>query len=403
MINKYNSVKVTSVLRIISLLLVLMLAPLSNSAFIQAATPVQVSEIIPDPIGNDIINPGLDPNITLSSNSVFLASAANSTAEVNATSNIVNIPWTATVSPSVSWLKVSPVSTTGNQTITFTSIEANNDISNPRTAYVVIHATGIPDQTITVTQSQEIPAFTFTSQTSNGSLSINLQFSLAGTFFIDWGNGIQTVQTASTSTTAFSTATFHQGDQVKVYGSGITYISLSNKSITALDVHNSPNLTSLDCSYNSINSLSVSQNTLLNNLSVGFNNLSVLDISKNTSLQTLSCISNKLTSLDVSKSPLTKLYCYQNNMTFTSLPQRKSSYTVYYYYAPQAKIPTSITNNKVDLSNQLNATDINGVNQITTYKWYTKTNGTALTQGTDYTESNGVFTFLTTQSACIVQ
>src|ERR1035437_8392492 len=133
MINKYNSVKVTSVIRIISLLLVLMLAPLSNSDFIQAATPVQVSEIIPDPIGNDIINPGLDPNITLSSNSVFLASAANSTAVVTVTSNIANIPWTATVSQSVTWLKVTQSSASGNGILTFTSIEANANISNPRT------------------------------------------------------------------------------------------------------------------------------------------------------------------------------------------------------------------------------------------------------------------------------
>jgi hypothetical protein len=416
MINKYNLVKVTSSIRIVSLLLVLMLAPMNKSNFVQAATPVQISEVEPDPIGNDIINPGLDPNITLSSNSVYLSSALNSTGEVNLTSNITNIPWTATISGTVPWLKVNPGSSTGNGILTFTALQANTDIINPRTAYVIIHATGIADQTIVVTQSQQMAAFSFTSQ-STGALSISLQFNIGSTFYIDWGDGIQTPQTATTNVQIYSTNSYIKGNLVKVYGTGITSLSLEHNFLTTLDIQKNTSMTSLDCSYNSISSLDLSQNAQLTNLLIGYNNLSVLDISKNLSLTTLSCISNKLTSLDisnnpqlttlycymnnlssldVSKNPLMKiLYCYSNSMTFKNLPQRNPLYTSY-SYAPQAKIPTSVITNKVDLSSQLTAIDINGMQQTTVYKWYTKTNGIALQLGTDYTESNGVFTFLIT-------
>ena len=437
MINKYNLVNVTSALRIISLLLVLMLTPLSNSSFIQAATPGRVSEIETDPSkgNNTIINPGLDPTITLSSLTAYLSAAANSTAEVNVTSNIT---WTATVSPFVPWLSVSPGSSTGNGTLTFTAA-ANTDKVNPRSATVLIHATGIADQIITVTQSQEIPSVSFSSSVS-GNLSINLQFNLGGTFYIDWGNGVQVALSASTLGQVYSTGSYVKGDIVKVYGPGITNVianslnltslavseskdlvslSLLRNNITSLDVHQNSKLTYLDCSYNNITTLDVSQNTLLSFLSIGYNDLSALDVSKNTNLANLSCIANKLTSLDVSNntaltnlycylnklpsldvsrnSSLKLLYCYSNNMSFINLPQSNLSYTTY-SYAPQAKIPASITKNIVDLSSQLKATDVNGVQQTTNYKWYLKTAGTALVAGADYTESNGVFTFLVTPS-----
>ena len=63
MINKYNLLNVASTLKMLSLLLVLMLAPLSENNYIQAAIHSQMSGNEDDPIkaSGIIINPGLDP------------------------------------------------------------------------------------------------------------------------------------------------------------------------------------------------------------------------------------------------------------------------------------------------------------------------------------------------------
>jgi len=434
MINKYNLLNVTSALKILSLLLVLMLAPLSDNNYIQGAIHSQMTgtEADPSKVSGIIINPGLDPMITLSSNSVTLSAAANSTGEVNVTSNIT---WTAIINPLDDWLTVNPVSATGNGTLTFTA-QANTNKVDLRTASVLIHATGVADQTILVTQTQEKPAFTFSSSVTTGSLSINLQFLSGGTFYIDWGKGVQVAQTATTLGQTYSTTSYVKGDLVKVYGSGIIVLKASSGNLTSIDVAESPNLqklyldhnslttlnlsgntnlTTLECSYNNLSSLDISLNAQLNDLSLGYNSISVLDLSKNSNLTILSCIANKLTSLDVTKNlSLTKLhcylnkltsldvsmnpdlkilYCYSNNFTFTSLPQVKSTYTSY-SYAPQAKIPANVLSTSVDLSSQLSANDLNGVPNATVYKWYSKSSLVPLISGTDYSELNGVFTFL---------
>ena len=86
-----------------------------------------------------------------------------------------------------------------------------------RTAVVTIWATGVPVQTISVTQSKEMPALNFSSSNTNGSLSIYLQFNLGVTFYIDWGDSVQVAQTSSMAGQTYSTTSYHVGDIVKIY------------------------------------------------------------------------------------------------------------------------------------------------------------------------------------------
>ncbi|MDD4968178.1 MAG: YDG domain-containing protein [Paludibacter sp.] len=430
MTHKYNLGNAISALRILSLLLVLTLAPLSTGSFTYAVNPNQpvTKTSGASSVANDIINPGLDPIISLSSNTAGLFAAANSTAEVKVTSNVT---WTA--SSDQSWLVVSPATGTGNGTLTFTA-EANK--GGARNATVSIWANGVAVQTIMVTQLQEIPSLTFSSSTS-GTLSMYLQFNSNETFYIDWGNGVSVIQTSSTLGNTYSTPTYIAGNVVKIYGDGITNLNGGSRNLTSIDVsqctdlttlyldHNNlisldvsknNKLTLLDCGYNTITALDVTLNTQLNYLSLAYNDITSLDVSKNTVLTTLNCISNHLTSLNVrNNAALTTLYCYTNmlstldvsnnsllkllycntnNFNFTTLPQVKNVYTTY-NYAPQAKYPITITGNKVDISSQLKATDVNNTQQTTIYKWYLKT-GAPLVLGVDYSELNGVFTFLKT-------
>jgi len=433
MTNKYNFVNIASALRTVSLLLVLVLLPLSNSSFTFAANSNQsiTKTSGSSKVSNDIINPGLDPTVTLSSTTAGLFAAENSIAEVKVASNIT---WSA--SSDQTWLVVTPSSGTGNGTLTFTA-QANK--GGARTAIVSVWATGVPVQTITVTQLQEIPSLTFSSSAS-GQLSMYLQFNSNETFYIDWGNGLSVAKTTSSLGDTYSTASYVAGNMVKIYGSGIvnlnggsrsltsidvsqctdlTTLLLDHNSLTSLDVSKNNKLTYLDCGYNNITALDVSANTLLNYFSVAYNNIASLDVSRNLALKTLTCISNKITSLDIrNNTALTTLYCYtnmlttldvsnnpllslfycnSNNFNFTTLPQIKTTYATY-DYAPQGKYPVTLIGNKVDISSQLKANDLNGTPQTTVYKWYTKTTGTPLTLGVDYSESNGVFTFLKTPS-----
>ena len=432
MTKKYSFVTVTSALKIISLLLVLLLAPLSNRCNIYAITASKEYESVSDPI----INPGLDPTITLSSNSASLFAADKSTASVNVTSNAT---WSA--SSDASWLTVNPSSGTGNGTLTFTA-EANNGGS--RVAHVSVSAPGVQVQTIDVTQLQKVSDLTFSSSSSSSTtspLSIKLQFSSTGTFYIDWGDGVLLAQQTSTSGNTYSSSSYIAGNIVKVYGSGITnltassqnltsivvsqcpdltYLDLGHNNLTTLDVSANTNLTYLDASYNGLSSLDVSKNTLLSFLSAAYDNLILLDVSNNPALTTLNCISNEINSLDITKnSALTTLYCYSNNLialdisqnkhlnylycnsnnlNFSTLPQPQSTSTYSTFsYAPQAKISAKVITNQVNLSSQYSVVDNNGVHQNTTYKWYTK-NNTPLRKGVDYSELVGVFTFLNTPS-----
>jgi hypothetical protein len=82
----------------------------------------------------------------LSANSANIAASSGSNANVDLTTGL---SWTALSGQS--WLTVSPVSGTGNQTFTFTA-EANPSASI-RTATVIFSATGVDSQTLTINQA----------------------------------------------------------------------------------------------------------------------------------------------------------------------------------------------------------------------------------------------------------
>ncbi len=193
----------------------------------------------------------------------------------------------------------------------------------------------------------------------------------------------------------------------------LTGLNCSSNLLTILDLTNNTALTDLYCSSNQLTSLDLSKNTTLRSLFCSSNQLVSLNVTNNTLLQTLNCSSNQLTSLDVTHdSGLIELYCSSNQLTsldvthnatllilnnsnnllnYATLPQ--PIYTSYnYIYSPQQEVQVAASAYVVDLSSQLTAIDKNNTSYTTVYKWY-KQDGTLLVSGTDYTESNGVFTF----------
>lgn len=224
---------------------------------------------------------------------------------------------------------------------------------------------------------------------------------------VDYGDGSKVYHTISTSLTDVKGVL--KGSIVKIYGFGINTLYTYNCQITAINVMENTDLTTLDCRVNKLTSIDVSQNVKLYQIrcsenlltSLNFtsnaelvavecylNKLNSINVSNNAKLVTLKCYNNNLKSLDISKNPmLRKLYCYSNNLTFATLPPRRSSIYIY-EYVPQNAVFVKNINNCIDLSYLYN---ING--NITTYTWKS-ISGIILEEGNHYTISNGITQFL---------
>jgi len=87
------------------------------------------------------------PFLNVSANDVAIAKEYGSKASIEVISNIV---WTA--SSFQAWLRVSPKSETGNQSLYFTVTSANPKIT-PRSANVIVNGEGVSPQQITITQA----------------------------------------------------------------------------------------------------------------------------------------------------------------------------------------------------------------------------------------------------------
>jgi Leucine-rich repeat (LRR) protein len=173
-------------------------------------------------------------------------------------------------------------------------------------------------------------------------------------------------------------------------------VNCSENQLSALDLSNNTKIKSLNCMYNKITSLDVSKDTALTYFSCYNNNLTSLNVNNKNKLKNLDCSNNYITSLNLDNdTALIRVNCYKNNLTFTTLPVKQTNW-IDYNTVPQ--VPISISKSigiggQIDLSSQYS---VNG--NITSYKWKVKGFGSVLTEGTDYTITNGRTVFLKAQS-----
>ncbi|MCP9610986.1 DUF6383 domain-containing protein [Coprobacter tertius] len=204
----------------------------------------------------------------------------------------------------------------------------------------------------------------------------------------------------------------------------LQYFECVNNGLTELKIsENNAKLSTLKCNNNSLSSFEPGKLTNLKNLYIGNNQLTTIDLSANKLLSYVQLTGNKLTSLDVSECPklatvfcnnnmisdlkiaptlITNLNCSGNRLTLATLPTKVSKN---YTYAPQAALTIQkdiLTDADIDLSAQDNVTGIATEPQTTVYTWKVANDeNTVLVKGTDYTENNGVFTFLKAPSDSI--
>ena len=96
----------------------------------------------------------------------------------------------------------------------------------------------------------------------------------------------------------------------------LTYLSVSDISLTQLDISQAIYLEELECEDNQLTELDITNNTALTWLYCNSNQLTELDATHNTELEDLRCSDNQLTQLFLPNSiALTDLFCYYNQLT----------------------------------------------------------------------------------------
>jgi Leucine-rich repeat (LRR) protein len=208
-------------------------------------------------------------------------------------------------------------------------------------------------------------------------------------------------------------------EQLKL-NAALTKVNCSQNKLTTLDISPCVALKEIDCQKNQLTKLKLNTatNVALQKLKCRYNQLTSLDVSNSKSLLEIDCVENKLTALlvnnctaldmvycsknklktlDLSQTPaLRRVYCSQNQFNFATLPA-KQAYWEDYSYRWQERLPINASvsvGQVIDLSSQLMV----GTTP-TSYKWEIN-NGrdNYLTEGVDYTITNGITTFLKTQS-----
>ena len=194
----------------------------------------------------------------------------------------------------------------------------------------------------------------------------------------------------------------------------VTSLDLQNNQLSSFDITKTPKIVTLYLSNNHIKSFDCSANTTLKSLYILDNNLETLIIGKKeTAKMYVSANNNLLTSIDVTEATglstgslflmnneLTELKytklktvnASKNKFTIASLPTANITTLT---YAPQKDMEIGDINGTIDLSAQTNVQGFSTEPQPTTFTWCTES-GATLVAGTDYTEKDGVFTFLKT-------
>jgi len=207
----------------------------------------------------------------------------------------------------------------------------------------------------------------------NSQITIGLRGNTSSTpIQIDWGNGIKENFTIGDTEEFFGYPV--KGSNIKIWGAGITGLTIQSKNITALEFFDATLLESLFCKNNQITSL---------------------NLSGCSALEFVECNQNRISSLTLpNTTTLTYVDCSDNILTLATLPIKQATWTEY-IYSPQKiyALPKTAyaVNEEIDLSSQLTS---NG--NTTIYIWKT-TGGITLTKDIDFTEDNGKFTFIKAQ------
>ena len=218
-------------------------------------------------------------------------------------------------------------------------------------------------------------------------------------------------------------------------------LTIGVNNFETIDLSANTELTTFDANCTAdgnLTSLDLSKNTKLSTLKANNNKIQTIDLSKNLSLKNIYLVGNGLTAVDFGENTTAKIYISLNNNKLETLDVTaltglsKGSLLLQNNNLSEVKLPAvvktlNVTGNKFTLASLYELTNSATITNLTaasmqdmviadainesidlsaqatlgtnasTIKWFLK-DGTELTEGTDYTVENGVYTFVKEQA-----
>lgn len=201
-------------------------------------------------------------------------------------------------------------------------------------------------------------------------------------------------------TSSLTTLEVNDNNLTSFDGSGLpalTTLKINGNPLGTLDVSNMPALKTLYANNCGLTSFTAGALTTAKAyISVNNNPLETLDLSEATGLEngTLFANDNNLTEIKFPDVKVKTANIKNNKFTLATVPFTAKVTNL--NYAPQQDMVIEDINETIDLSSQKSVV-VGEEAKATVYTWYTAEDGTALVAGTDYTEKDGVFTFIAPQ------
>ena len=173
-------------------------------------------------------------------------------------------------------------------------------------------------------------------------------------------------------------------------------INLSYNNIQTVTLNPQLAIRNLDLSHNQLtsDSLKLADADSIQTIDLSGNRLTSLTLTHCTALRSLKVSDNQLTEITLPiENNITYLALENNQFTLANIPAHGNIAEANYIYAPQADIIIATKGPCTDLATQ----DLTLDGNKTAFRWL-KEDGTALTEGTDYTISNGFTRFLNTEA-----
>lgn len=171
-------------------------------------------------------------------------------------------------------------------------------------------------------------------------------------------------------------------------------INLSHNGITELTLNPLLSIRHLDVSYNDLAALNLADADLIYTVDVSHNRLQSLRVTYCSRLSRLDASYNNLSEIQLpSENNIEDLAISHNLFTFANLPARGNLTEEHFRYAPQQDIVIATKGPCADLSAQ--NISIDGAKTV--FRWI-KEDGSELTEGTDYTLTDGYTRFINTEA-----
>ena len=170
----------------------------------------------------------------------------------------------------------------------------------------------------------------------------------------------------------------------------LTDINLSHNKLAEVTLNDMRAIRNLDLSYNNLSkAISFYNGDYVESINFSHNEFFELDFTYCYALKSLDVSHNKLATIIMPEASVLEYFACNNNLfTISTLPDHGNLTDANYIYAPQEDFQIATKGPGVDLR-ELNRAG------VTTYVWK-KENGEALVEGVDYTNKNGLASFINT-------